>query len=684
MMLIELASHQGSSAGPGSPHAQDQADGPIELITRLPLRWRARHSDEAMRALARAWSGLSWPMRSLAVSLGRDRWLGVAQELASDPDPGARLAALSIAHDTADPGLARVVGGLLGDEQQAVRKSADAAMLRMTMLMLDHLPQRLLGENFARVARATRVALPADPAVLALERCILLAAIADAAWSFATHRCRSPLIAALLLMDRAVATAMERQIGDRMRRLLSERNHPSHAPLRSVLKRTPCPILRDRALRWLTIAPIAGAALERLSIADSLDEHEIVLRRAHLAIRPARASRLASLKAARTTPARGQATVHPALPEAGDWERLGETSRLGVLRMLWLVPMGEPARRALAEPALGDASPRVRLIACERCPALDLSDYLYDANPFIARHAALRWSSAGHTPPRPGSPAWSHRARVGALNARSPHAWVRRVSADEADRISPSCPRSPASRSQARRMLVTDPTGFVRLVRDHLADPDQRLDALMLIRLLGVETRFELDLISLVQHSDRDPHARATAVMALARVDSDSARYILREAMGDRDPRTRANAVESADAPPEQILELKHDEHHRVRANAIRRGLRDPGRRGPPCTGVTRDAGRALLEMLGDARDEHRLAGAWAAQRSVTVSGRDGLGTAFEALVERIEDLSANDTDPRVRTRAGLCVHRLGEDFKRRRRRMDHAILDQLRDDQRA
>ncbi len=658
LMLVELASQQPDPHGAQDPRGGGRAAGPVELLTRLPALWRVRHSDEAMLALARAWRTLSPTMRGLGAGLGRDRWLAAAARLGRDPEPGARLAAVSIAHDTADPGLGPVVARLLVDEHQAVRKAADGALLRMSVLLLEHLPAALLGEEFAAIAATARVALPADPAVLELERCILLGAIADAAWSFSSHRCRSPLIAALLLMDRAVATPMEREIGARMRRLLSERHHPSHAPLRSVLKRTPCPILRERSLRWLTISPIAGAAIDRLSSADSIEEHEIVLRRAHLALRPRRAWQLATLKPKRGVLAQSQRQPDRGpLPDPASWEKLGHDSRLGLLRLSRLVTLPEHHARELVEPALADPSALVRLIASERCAPADLTDYLYDACPALARHAALRWSSAGHRAPRMGSPAWSHRAGVARLNARSPHAWVRRVSGDEADRITPLDPASPASRVQARRMLGADPTGFVRMVRDRLAAPASRLDALMLVRMLGVEARFELDLIAMVQDREQDPRARATAVMALAGVDSDSARYVLREAINDRDPRTRANAVESVDMEPEKILEYKLDEHHRVRACAIRRVLAAPG---ASRQGMTRLAGEALLEMLGDGRDEHRLAGAWTAQRCVVASRRSELGGVFHPLVNQIEALGANDPDPRVRARARGCERRIG------------------------
>lgn len=668
LMLIELASFSTNRDQCRHGLGAESASGPLELIARLPQKWHARHAQDAMLALARAWGVLSIPMRELGAGLGRDRWLAVTCSLAQDVDPKARLAAVTIAHDTADPGLGKVVGLLLADEHQSVRKAADAALLRMTMVMLDHLPAYLLGEELAKIAATHRTKLPADPAVLELERCTLLGAIADAAWSFAAHRCRSPLLAALLVMDRAVATPLERDISARMRRLLSERNHPSHSPMRTVLRRTPCPILRERALRWLTIGPISTAAIDRLSFADSIDEHELVLRKLHLAIRPKRGARLTSLHhSALRRNGRSELTTHGPLPDRDMYPQLSEDARLGLIRMSSLISIDDHVRRDLREPTLADPSSRVRLSACDTSSSIDLPDFMYDIDPVVARHAALTWSSVGNTPPRPSAPAWKHRNHIALINDRSPHAWVRRVSDEELDRLVPMRPSSPASRTQARRMYNNDPAGFVRTVRDNLTNPVTRCDALMLIRVMGIEHRFELDLISIVQDEQSDARARATAVMALGANTSNAAKYILSEALNDADDRIRANAVESIRSSVDQILELKADPHHRVRASAIRRVIRDAD---SSQTTQARLAGHALLEMLHDNRSMHRLAGTWAAQRTLTGSCREVMGGAWKPLINEIESLASSgdqesgDQSSRIRNRAQRCIHRISADLQ--------------------
>lgn len=665
MMLIELASF--NSAPPKSDQnlGMHSASSPLELFTRLPQRRRQHFANEAMYALARSWPMLSDSMKELSAGLGRDRWIHTARDLAKDPDPNSRLAAARIAHDTADPGFSKIAGVLLADEHQSVRKGADQALMRLTMVMLEHLPAYLLGEELAKIASTKRVTLPVDPAVIELERCTLLGAIADAAWSFASHRCRSPLLAALLVMDRAVATPLERDICARMRRLLSERNHPSHSPIRTVLRRTQCPILRERALRWLIIAPMSTAAIDRLSQADSIEEHQLVLNRAHLAIRPKRAAKLHSLR--QGTLAQQDAESSGPLPTREQYPQLGDDSRLGLIRLSSLISMDDQVRRNMLEPTLADPSTRVRLRSSDQCPSIDLPDFTYDIDEPVARHAAMRWSSVGQAAPRIGSPSWKRRNEIAQQNKRSPHASVRRIAIEESERLSVLDPSSPASIVNARRMYRADPTGFVRLVRDYIANPRTISDALMLIRRMEIEHRFELDLIAIVQSATSDPRAKATAVMSLGSIDSNAARYVLAEALRDHDDRIRANAVESVRQPLDQLLELKSDTHHRVRSSAIRRVIRDAD---SSHTGQARQAGQALYEMLHDDQPLHRLAAAWAAQRTLIIDRREVLGASWKPLVREIESLASgrsggDDYATRIQYRAQQCMDRIETDFQR-------------------
>ena len=653
LMLIELAAQQDARDTSGG---KNSASGPIELIARIPVRWRSRHADEALIALARAWPNLSMEMRPLALALGRDRWLAAVGELSASPDIESRIAAISIAHDSADPGLGKAVCTLLRDEEQRVRKAADETLLRMALRLLSHLPPQLLGEHYAAIARVPVDALPAEPEVIELERCVLLSAISDAAWAFAAHRCRSPLIAALLLMDRSIATPMEREIATRMKRLLSEREHPSHAPLRSVLKRTDCPLLRERALRWLPINAISTAALDRLCSTDSTIEHEIVLAKSTLALRPARAEKLSALARMR-----GSDKANGLLPKRSELGSLTEQARIGLIAMSNLIGDDEATSRARLEPLLADESTRVRLHCAALCPSLDLQDFLFDPDPFVARHAATRWTTIGIDPPRLDSPAGAARARLCAQNTRSPHASLRRMASDELARLTIDDASHSVSRQRARRLLESDPAAFTRAMRDRLSIRASCDGAIAMIRALGVERRFELDLIGIVQGENQPERARASAVAALARVDSNAARYVLSEALSDRDQRTRANAVECIEIDPVKLVEYKDDDHHRVRANAVRRLiLANNG----SSTQIDRAANESLIELLGDPRPMHRLAGTWVAQRTIAQQHREKLSKGWRPIISQLEELASVDQDERLRTRASRCIRRLSAEIQ--------------------
>jgi len=653
-MLIELAAIGSGDAN--ETLSREQAAGPIELLTRIPTKWRQRHADDALLALARAWPVLPHESRRLALALGRDRWLQAARSLAEENDADARIAVLSLGIDTADPGLGKIVCKLLRDEEQRVRQLADEVVLRMGLRPLRAIPSEVLGEHYARIANTPVIAFPADPDVLELERSVLLRAVADAAWGFAAHRCRSPLIVTLLLMDHPWENRMEREISTRMRRLLSQRNHPSHAPLRSVLKRTDCPLLRERALRWLSIDAISSAALDRLRVAESGVEHRLVLERSALALRPKRGVKLGTVSSPRL-----RTTSAGMLPEPSRWSEYGERARVGIITLDALLGDDDVTRRGRIEPALADESALVRLRASSLCPAIDLADYIFDHDPSVARHAAFRWSTLGIEAPRIDSPACVSRIKLCDLSTRSAHAQVRGFAIDERARLSVTDPHHPASRLRARRAYESDPSGTIRILRDRLAIPASCVDTITMIRMLGIEKRFELDLIGLLQNEQTDHRARASAVAALSRVDTNAARYVLSESVQSGDDRTRANAIELAPMTADSLIEFRDDPHHRVRANAIRRLIDTCVETDPK---LAHDASGSLIELLGDPRPMHRLAGAWVAQRVVTNTSRDRLGARWSPIIAQLEELAATDENPVLRERATRCIHRLSEEIR--------------------
>ncbi|MCC5823019.1 MAG: hypothetical protein LAT64_07325 [Phycisphaerales bacterium] len=643
LRLFELAS---AARAP----MRDGALGPVELVTRWPSRRRVRWAERAMLELLSGWDRVPDPVRPLASGLARERWLAAARKASESPDPGVRASAARFAEDTADPGLAGVVSGLLSDEHQAVRLHADRAMLRMAMTLLAHLPEGVLGAEFGEIAARPTVRLSADRGVLDLERVELCRHIADASWRFAEHRCRSPLIAALLILDRLPGGTLERSVASRIRRLLKESGHPSHSPLRTVLRRTPSPLLRERALRWIVIDPVRVVCVDRLASAESIEEHEILLSRSYLALRGARGARL---RAVRPTGDREHAPV----PPARGYQQLSPAARRGMVRFVQLIGLEDEARRVALEPTLADADPLVRLTGSHAAHPADLSDYTFDPVESVALSAATRWSTLGVPAPQAGSGAWSRRTQVATLLRRSPHRSVRALAAAEAERLDP-LGATPASRLTARRLLERDPNAFVRLVREGFADPERVLDALMLVRALRMGERFEMDLVELASTA-ADDRVRATAVAALGTLASEPAGRTVRAALNAPDQRVRSNAVEAVPACDPVLLEFKDDASHRVRASAVRRVLTDHAAADPPAAAARVVAAESLSRMLTDDRAEHRLSGAWAAERVLCPQRRELLGPGWRGLVHRVAEAAEHDADTRVRLRAARCVRRL-------------------------
>lgn len=641
LRLFEIASQGARRA------ERTGAAGPVELVTDFFARGRVRHAEEAMRAILCAWDSVPGSLRPLIGGLARERWIRCAADAATDPEPRARAGVAGFAEDTADPGFASVLCALLKDPDASVRLGADRALLRLVLTLLTHLEPEEIGLDFAAAARRKRIPLPVEREVLELERVELCRRVADAAWSFADHRCRSPLIGSLLILDRVPGTVLERSVAERIRRLLKERHHPSHTPIRSVLRQTPSPLLRERALRWLVIDPIASTCVDRLSGADAPIEHEVLLRRAYLALRPSRAARLKGVRPV------GGAGRSP-LPDARTLCGLTDNARRGMVRLVPLIGLDEDARRRALEPTLADPDPIVRLAGAHAAHPGDLTDYAYDPDERVARSATLRWSTLGVPAPLHGTGSCEqHRTLAGVLE-RSPHGSVRALAGLERERVDP-LGGTPASALAARRLLARDPVRFVRLVRERINAGQEPVAALMLIRTLRLESRFEMDLIDLATGHPED-RVRATAVAALGKIDSSDARRIVAASLHAPDARVRSNAIESVDPDPGVLLEYKNDTSHRVRASAVRRVLTLPG--ATPESGTK--AGEALAGMLADERATHRLAGAWAAERSLTPGRRPLLGVSWRAAVRRVAEAAGSDPDPRVRARATRCARLLG------------------------
>lgn len=646
----------------------------VQWLLNESRRRRDRTPLLALSALAVNWSLLDRDERALAAAIGRGRWNSSLLELRSSKTTAPDALLARIAAEVADPALAAPVADLLSSADSAAAAEAELALLLLACTSSGIPPAwtRPPGEKPTRDS-----ALPLQIAPdLRVDLAALGAAIAGAASRFPAHRARGALLAALVLLDPAA----------RHRGPLADwlnRDEPSHAAFRGLLRSPRVPIGRLRAWELLADDRSADAALERLGSASTRLEHELVLCRAHLLARPKRAARLARQRG--RIGASGRPGLRSfALPDPRTIAKLTLSARRGLPRVVGALATsgGREAAECLL-PFLADECPLTRRRVVEALPPGELADYCFDTEECVARGAALRRSLAGVTiggrcasaAPRPEA------SRILALLRRSPHASVRSIAAGDIERADAFAFDSSRGRIAARRLLFEDRAALEARIREALGDADAetRLRAIMLIRRLGLHDRFaeQLGLLARLaaDSDDQDQRVAATAVAAAAECAGAPARAIVAAALRSPRDRLRANAVEGIARQVRgafdlavkdgdtfaRLVELKDDPHHRVRANALRGLLARGG-----AWLYEPDALTGLASMLGDDRAAHRLAAVWAAERVLSGAGRSRLGEKWVGYFARLDDLARNDGEPRVRARAAAAAARLAAEVRAR------------------
>ena len=626
-----------------------------------PTRWRllldtilsGSGSDPAARArveLARRWAWLGPQARDRAAELAGP-WAEAVRAAATDPAPAVRASAAMAAGAVA--GGLGVCCRLLEDADGDVAREAERTL----------------------VSVARRASEAANGAT---ERASIEDVVARAAARFAEHRRHGALLAAVLLLDPASRSRARRGAGAPLARWALGPADDGHAAMRSALRKTNHPLARRRAVEWLAHESMATAALDRLNRARDAGEHEAALQPWALILHPRRRARLAMIR-----PRPGAADGPVPTPRIA--KSLSEDARIGLCLWLAHVRLSDDDRRAMAERALADPSPRVRWAALRSAAPRDLEDFAFDRDGRIAHSALLRLSGAAENRAERGARASTALRRAQRLE-RHPDARIRALAATECDRIDPWRPAaSGAAGVRARRMLADDPDALLAELRQRIvrgAAPD-RVRAMTLARRLDVCPDVEDALLESARSAGpaalaaldgaaRDVLERvgATAVRAMGALASETSREALAGALRHTSPRIRANAVEAlaqrtrrsdADTASLQrtLIELKSDGAHRVRANAICALLRGVGA-GHQLQGVYQPgAAEELGAMVGDDRIMHRIAGLWAAQRLLLRSAGAGLGRQWTPLAARLADVARSDADPRARARAAACVRAL-------------------------
>lgn len=701
-------------------------------------RWRifphhapANHShlaDSSLTELVRRWMHVSADLKPAALAVGRGRWARAVESVGQDASAARGIAALAL--ETSDaallPGLAR----LLETPGLQTAMYVERAMVELVRRATHIDPEMIVlagaragpGASHEAGHDASHInGEPTEP-LDALTRHELERRIRDSIDSFANHRARGVIWCAMMLLDRSAAAHPTSTLAAWLR----DKDQPSLPALRGVIRWSAKPLARLRAWEWLPIEHLATAAADRLTRAQTILEHDLLLSRHHLALRPGRAARMRSIgHRAAATNGRPAAPQLGLLPPPAIMEQLEPESRLGLPRITAHLRLGVEPTRAALEPLLADPDPAVRHAASRCISTRGLTDYCFDADPSIARSAMLSLSTVGVPEARRRSrQAAAEISRMQRRLTASPHAIVRAIAAQEVARLDWDDPASTAGRVEAWRMLAADPLGFAKLIRERWADSStpSRARLTMLIRRLGLQADFkdELELFirdGLVELSgataeeaassaaDIDassPTARGVATAIAALGEAGPHTDVLQLALTQGHGRIRANAVEALarnlrlasqqqDSPPaadtaHALVEYKDDAHHRVRANASR-ALIIGGSVKPadPSIAIEAEAFRVagldgLAGMLTDDRGSHRLAGVWLAGRILLQNGRARAGRRWPELASRVVEIARSDDDGAVRARAGAFAVRLQHQLKtgvvRRRSRRKQAPVE--------
>lgn len=602
--------------------------------------------DLATRALGlclELWPELDGASRSVLRGLGVERLHDAASRLSRSEDARARLAGVSFSADALDAGDgagASTLAGALGDALTSLADLAERALMRAVLRGRDEASGSAGEDESAREARRR-------------ARREAALAVGEGVKAYDQHKRRGILMGGLLVLGSPGSGDDARE---RLLALLREGGSTAGAALRAALRASGSALMREVAWRAMVHDEIGAAALDRVSRATSREEHESLLREMHLALHPKRRARAAMLSA-RAGPGRPAPGGAGALPGPEQVATLTPEARLGVLRALDVVEADEPTRRVFRAPFLTDASPMLRVIAASSAAPDELLDFAFDAHPVVARRATWQWSVAGAGWQRGGGEGLPLRG-LRALT-RSSHDVVRHAAGEELDRLDVLA--GGARPSLALVALARTEPGRAREVLAgllHSTDESARRRAAAWAARLPREA-FPLEAMLEAARSD-DPRLAAGALTALGQSSAPEARAALLEGLAHPDARARANAVEALArarrATPgsavgalggahggaghaqdaARLWELRSDLGARTRANVLRAWSEiDPAQ-----------AGAELMQMLHDARPDHRRSGTWCAGR-VMIPG--ALGTRLHAT---LLELGRHDPSDAVRALA--------------------------------
>lgn len=592
--------------------------------------------------------------RTQVLAAGAERWVEVAQFLATSPEVALRRAGVELGGECDAPEVILALGAGLGDADASIADAAAGGVERVS--------RRVLGG-----AGATRDVREALQNVL----CEGLARLDR-------HR-RSEIVRASIAM---MATPAARRTATRgLTAWFDEGDDVAHREIRAALRKGAVGMspaeARERAWQMLVLGGVERACVERVltpEAGDGAGPYGRMLGSAYLVAHPARARAWARGVKVRAKDAEGVFADERFIGPDDDRAAMRVARVLGAAgqESAWNAAIG-----LLADPRAAVRWSLVREIVERDGPADVMLDAAMDEDPRVAC-AAVR---AGYTPWGRARLGRQTLARLTGTLARSGHGPIRELAAAVFDAQTPWCVDDTGSRLLARRMVRSDRAGFVvelrRRVLEEAGGIAVRIGGLRVAERLGLGAEIETDLRTLIRRSAMpsamgnadERRVAATAVRVLAGAGTATAMRSVIEATRHPDPRVRANAADGLTrmvrrghtpasetaAAARAIVELKNDAHHRVRASAIRAemtgvliGVSDGGGR--------RAGGASALALvrplLVDERAEHRIAGLWLMERTVSEC-RD---LPWEGVAGTVAGMVHADGSEAVRVRARRCA----------------------------
>jgi hypothetical protein len=533
------------------------------------------------------------------------------REVLNSGSDGRLLGALRAIQDLERPELAHLATEWLQAQREAVVQAAARALLAIARQ-----PAR-------------------DPA----DHRRLDRALAPALRCYENHRSEQVLLAAALQLPHA---------GPEVQGVMNDDEQVALMPLRGLVRRSTDEELLPRLLSLLVSAPVRGAVRQRLTQPHNHAELEAFLRQAHLAQVPAIRAELRQLD----RPLR-------ALPSARDQPHLSPPAQLGYARFVSALRLQERARADRLADSVAFHNPLARLMALQALLARDTAEadgavvhFCFDGKQRLAR-LATRYLIR-RNPTQLGDSLKSLRQL-----RRSPHEPIRRLMVG-----TPAGPNSTFETAwdlaqkgrplsalvMARAALKRDRGVVLESLRRRIVNGsrEHRLRAILLAQKLGVLSHTELELLACL--AGEDSRIAASAVSALAEVESPAAANALTACLEHGDARVQANAVEAIDRRlpwhgavdalvrgVEPLQKLTLADGNRTRANALRTMLR---------AGCAEP--KQVAELLRDERPLHRVSGIW-------LVGKLGLSEVQSEL----EAIATDEKLPPVRQRAEVVVKRL-------------------------